>query len=159
MKSKNPRVDSSFIIHHSSFIIRPCYDARLFLLERCVATVELNKGNFEDAVIHNEMVIIDFWASWCGPCKSFAPVFEAASEQHPDIVFGKVNADDEQELAAAFSIRSIPFVMLMREKVVLFAQAGALPAEGLESVIRQARALDMAQVHKEVAEQQAQQQQ
>jgi len=105
------------------------------------------------------MVIIDFWASWCGPCKSFAPVFEAASEQHPDIVFGKVNADDEQELAAAFSIRSIPFVMLMREKVVLFAQAGALPAEGLESVIRQARALDMAQVHKEVAEQQAQQQQ
>jgi len=124
-----------------------------------VATVELNKGDFEDAVTQNEMVIIDFWASWCGPCKSFAPVFEAASEQHPDIVFGKVNADDEQELAAAFSIRSIPFVMLMRDKVVLFAQAGALPAEGLESVIRQARALDMAQVHKEVAEQQAQQQQ
>ena len=124
-----------------------------------MATVELNKGDFEDAVTQNEMVIIDFWASWCGPCKSFAPVFEAASEQHPDIVFGKVNADDEQELAAAFSIRSIPFVMLMREKVVLFAQAGALPAEGLESVIRQARALDMAQVHKEVAEQQAQQQQ
>lgn len=124
-----------------------------------MATVELNKGNFEDVVTQNEMVIIDFWASWCGPCKSFAPVFEAASGQHPDIVFGKVNADDEQELAAAFSIRSIPFVMLMREKVVLFAQAGALPAEGLESVIRQSRALDMAQVHKEVAEQQAQQQQ
>jgi len=124
-----------------------------------MATVELNKSNFEDVVTQNKMVIIDFWAAWCGPCKSFAPVFEAASEQHPDIVFGKVNADDEQELAAAFSIRSIPFVMLMREKVVLFAQAGALPAEGLESVIRQARALDMAQVHKEVAEQQAQQQQ
>jgi thioredoxin len=124
-----------------------------------VATVELNKSNFEDIVTQNEMVIIDFWAAWCGPCKSFAPVFEAASEQHPDIVFGKVNADDEQELAAAFSIRSIPFVMLMREKVVLFAQAGALPAEGLESVIRQARVLDIAQVHKEVAEQQAQQQQ
>ena len=124
-----------------------------------MATVELNKSNFEDVVTQNEMVIIDFWASWCGPCKSFAPVYEAASEQHPDIVFGKVNADDEQELAAAFSIRSIPFVMLMREKVVLFAQAGALPAEGLESVIRQARALDMGQVHKEVAEQQAQQQQ
>ena len=124
-----------------------------------MATVELNKSNFEDVVTQNEMVIIDFWAAWCGPCKSFAPVFEAASEQHPDIVFGKVNADDEQELAAAFSIRSIPFVMLMREKVVLFAQAGALPAEGLESVIRQARVLDIAQVHKEVAEQQAQQQQ
>jgi thioredoxin len=124
-----------------------------------VATVELNKGNFEDIVTQNEMVVIDFWASWCGPCKGFAPVFEAASEQHPDIVFGKVNADDEQELAAAFSIRSIPYVMLLCEKVVLFAQAGALPAEGLESVIRQARTLDMAQVHKEVSEQQAQQQQ
>jgi thioredoxin len=128
-------------------------------LERFVAIVEVNKGNFEDIVTQNEMVIIDFWASWCGPCKGFAPVFEAASEQHPNIVFGKVNADDEQELAAAFSIRSIPYVMLLCEKVVLFAQAGALPAEGLESVIRQARTLDMAQVHKEVAEQQAQQQQ
>jgi thioredoxin len=124
-----------------------------------MATAELNKGNFEDVVTQNEMVVIDFWASWCGPCRSFAPVFEAASEQHPDVVFGKVNADDEQELAATFSIRSIPYVMLLREKVVLFAQAGALPAEGLESVIRQARALDMAQVHKDVAEQQAQQQQ
>jgi thioredoxin 1 len=124
-----------------------------------MATVELTKSNFEDVVTKSDMVIIDFWASWCGPCKSFAPVFEAASEQHPDIVFGKVNADDEQELAAAFSIRSIPYVMMMREKVVLFAQAGALPAEGLESVIRQARALVMAQVHKEVAEQEAQQKQ
>ena len=124
-----------------------------------MATVELRKSNFEDVVGKNDLVIVDFWASWCGPCKSFAPVFEAASEQHPDIVFGKVNADSEQELAAAFSIRSIPFVMLFREKVVLFAQAGALPAQGLESVIRQARALDMAQVHKEIAEQQAQQQQ
>ena len=124
-----------------------------------MATVELNKDNFEDVVTQSNMVVIDFWASWCGPCKNFAPVFEAASEQHQDIVFGKVNSDDEQELAAAFSIRSIPYVMLLREKVVLFAQAGALPAEGLESVIRQARALDMAQVHKEVAEQQARQQQ
>jgi thioredoxin len=124
-----------------------------------MATVELTKDNFEGVVSKNDMVIIDFWASWCGPCKSFAPVFEAASEQHQDIVFCKVNADDEQELAGAFSIRSIPYVMLLREKVVLFAQSGALPAEGLESVIRQARALDMAQVHKEVAEQQAQQQQ
>ena len=124
-----------------------------------MATVELTKDKFEGTVTKNDMVIIDFWASWCGPCKSFAPVFEAASEQHQDIVFGKVNADDEQELAAAFSIRSIPYVMMLREKVVLFAQAGALPAEGLESLIRQARALDMAQVHKEVAEQQPPQQQ
>lgn len=124
-----------------------------------MATVELNKTNFEDFVTQNAMVIVDFWAAWCGPCRSFEPVFEAASEQHQDIVFGKVNADDEQELAAAFSIRSIPYVMLLREKVVLFAQAGALPAEGLESVIRQARSLDMAQIHKEIAEQQGQQQQ
>ena len=123
-----------------------------------MATIELTKENFEDTVTKNDMVIVDFWASWCGPCKNFAPVFESASEQHKDIVFGKVNADNEQELAGSFSIRSIPFVMLFREKVVLFAQPGALPAEGLESVIRQARALDMAQVHKEIAEQQAQQQ-
>ena len=123
-----------------------------------MATVELSKSNFEDVVMKNDLVIVDFWAAWCGPCKSFAPVFEAASEQYPNIVFGKVNADDEQELAAAFSVRSIPYVMLLREKVVLYAQAGALPAEGLESVIRQAREVDMAQVHKEVAEQQAQQQ-
>lgn len=124
-----------------------------------MATVELNRSNFEQVVTGNDIVIVDFWAPWCGPCRSFEPVFEAASEQHQDIVFGKVNSDDEQELAAAFSIRSIPYVMLLREKVVLFAQAGALPAEGLESVIRQARALDMAQVHREIAEQQAQQQQ
>jgi thioredoxin 1 len=119
-----------------------------------MATVELTKSNFEDVVTKNDMVIVDFWAPWCGPCRGFAPVFESASEQHKDIVFGKVNADNEQELAGTFSIRSIPFVMFFREKVVLFSQAGALPAEGLESVIRQARALDMAQVHKEIAEQQ-----
>ena len=122
-----------------------------------MATVELTKDNFEDVVTRNDMVVVDFWASWCGPCKSFAPVFEAASEKHGDIVFAKVNADDQQELAAAFNIRSIPFVMFFREKVVLFAQPGALPAEGLESVISQARALDMAEVHKEVAGQERQQ--
>lgn len=124
-----------------------------------MATVELTKENFEEAITKNDMVIVDFWASWCGPCKSFAPIFEAASEKHGGVVFGKVDSDAQQELAAAFNIRSIPFVMLFREKVVLFAQAGVLPPDGLESLINQARALDMAQVHKEIAEQQAQQQQ
>lgn len=120
-----------------------------------MATIELTKENFEETVGRNQMVIVDFWAAWCGPCRGFAPVFEAASAKHADIVFGKVNTEEQQELAAVFSIRSIPYVVLLRENVVLFAQAGALPAEGLESVIQQARALDMAQVHKEVAEQQA----
>jgi thioredoxin 1 len=124
-----------------------------------MATIDLTKNNFEDIVRKNDMVVVDFWASWCGPCRGFAPVFDAASEKHQDIVFGKVNADDEQELAGTFGIRSIPYVMVMREKVVVFAQAGALPVEGLESIIRQVRALDMAQVHQDIAEQQAQQQQ
>jgi thioredoxin 1 len=120
-----------------------------------MATLELTKDNFEETVTGNQMVIIDFWAPWCGPCRGFAPVFEAASEKHADIVFAKVNADEQQELSSEFSIRSIPFIMLLRENVVVFAQAGALPREGLESVIEQARALDMAKIHKEIAEEQA----
>jgi thioredoxin len=121
-----------------------------------MATVEVTKETFEAAVGRRDMALLDFWAPWCGPCRSFGPVFEAASEKHPDVVFGKINADEQQELAAAFNVRSIPYVMLMRERVVVFAQAGALPPEGLESIIEQARALDMKAVHKEIAEQQAQ---
>ena len=117
-----------------------------------MATVELTKENFEQVVTTNPMVVVDFWAPWCGPCKGFAPVFEGASEQHEDVVFAKVNTDDEQEIAAAFGIRSIPTLMVFREKVLLFQQAGALPASALEQVLEQAKALDMEQVHKEIAE-------
>lgn len=117
-----------------------------------MATVELTKDNFEEVVTGNDTVIVDFWAPWCGPCKGFAPVFEQASEAHADVVFAKVNTDQQQELAAAFNIRSIPTLMLFREKVVLFQQAGALPASALEQVLTQAKALDMEQVHKEIRE-------
>jgi thioredoxin 1 len=120
--------------------------------------VELTKDSFVDAVVQNDIVIVDFWAPWCGPCRGFAPVFEAASEKHPDVVFAKVNTDEEPELAGHFAIRSIPTLMVFREQVIVFLQAGALPAHGLESVIAQTRALDMAQVHREIAEREAQQQ-
>ncbi len=123
-----------------------------------MATIDLTKDNFEEVVTGNDMVIIDFWAPWCGPCRGFAPVFEAASEKYPDIVFAKINSDEEQELAGHFGIRSIPTLMIFREKVILYSEAGALPASGLDSVISQASALDMAKVHAEIAQQQAQQQ-
>jgi thioredoxin len=117
-----------------------------------MATIALTKDNFEQVVNGNDMVLVDFWAPWCGPCKGFAPVFEASSEKHTDIVFGKVNTDDEQDLAASFNIRSIPTLMFFREKVILFSQAGALPGSALEQVITQGRELDMAMVHKEIAD-------
>jgi len=122
-----------------------------------MATVELTKDNFEDVVTKNDLIVVDFWAPWCGPCKGFAPVFEAASEKHPGVVFAKVNTDAEQDLAGHFAIRSIPTIMVFREKVVLFSQGGALPAEGLESIISQAQALDMKQVHEDIAKQEKEQ--
>ena len=118
-----------------------------------MATVELTKDNFEQTVNGNPIVIVDFWAPWCGPCKGFAPVFEQASDAHPDVVFAKVNTDEQQELAGSFNIRSIPTLMVFREKVILFQQAGALPGSALEQVLTQAKTLDMAKVHQEIAEQ------
>ena len=121
-----------------------------------MATVALTKDNFEQVVTGNDTVIVDFWAPWCGPCRSFAPTFEAASEKHPGVVFAKVNTEEEPELAGGFNIRSIPTLMVFREKVILFSQPGALPASQLETVVTQAQALDMAEVHRQIAEEEAQ---
>jgi thioredoxin 1 len=118
-----------------------------------VATLDLTQENFDQTITGNAMVIVDFWAPWCGPCRGFAPVYEKASEAHPDVVFAKVNTDEQQELAGAFGIRSIPTLMVFREKVILFQQAGALPGNALEQVITQAKSVDMAKVHEEIRNQ------
>ena len=117
-----------------------------------MATIEVTKENFEEVITKNKIVILDFWAAWCGPCKAFAPTFEAASEKNPDVVFGKVNTEEQQELAGHFQIRSIPNVVLFREQVMLFGQPGAMPAAGIDSVIGQAKGLDMDKVRAEIAE-------
>lgn len=120
------------------------------------STVELTKENFDETVTDNDFVLIDFWASWCGPCRQFAPVYEKAAEENPDLVFGKVDTEAQPELAQAFHIQSIPTLMIVRDRVAVFAQPGALPEAALKDVIGQARNLDMDEVHKAVAEQQAQ---
>lgn len=118
-----------------------------------MATVALTKENFDETVKDNETVIVDFWAEWCGPCRSFAPTFESASEEHEDIVFGKVDTEDQQELAQAFGIRSIPTLMVFRDQVILYAQPGALPGNMLEDLIGQVKAIDMDEVRSQIAEQ------
>jgi thioredoxin len=117
-----------------------------------MATLTLTKDTFEETVAGNDIVLVDFWASWCGPCKMFAPVFEQSAERHTDITFGKVDTEDQPELAGALGIMSIPTLMIFREGIAVFAQPGALPEASLESLIEQVEALDMDEVRQALAE-------
>ncbi len=116
-----------------------------------MAVVDLTEENFEQTILNNDFVVIDFWAPWCGPCRGFAPVYEAAAEKHADIVFAKVNTEEHQGLAGHFQIRSIPTLMIFREHVIIYAQPGALPAGAFDDLIARAKEIDMAKVHEEIA--------
>ena len=120
-----------------------------------MAVVELTDDSFEKAVTDNNFVIVDFWAPWCGPCKSFAPTYEKVSEDHPDIVFAKVNTEEQQQVAAHFQIRSIPTLMIFRDQVIIFSQAGALPEGSFRELIQKASELDMDEVRKQIEAEQA----
>ena len=119
-----------------------------------MSTIDLNQNTFQEAIQGDKPLIVDFWAPWCGPCRNFAPVFEEASNQHEDVVFAKINTEEEQELAAGLKIRSIPTLMVFREQVLLFSQAGALSPAQLQSLIEQVKEVDMEQVHADIAAQQ-----
>lgn len=121
-----------------------------------MGTIDLGADTFEKAIGEHDILLVDWWASWCGPCRMFAPVYEAASEQHPDVTFASVNTEEEQGLSSAAGIRSIPTLMAFREGVLVFSRAGALPADALEELIAGVKGLDMEMVHQKVAEQEAQ---
>lgn len=116
-----------------------------------MATLELNTDNFQQTINSNATVIVDFWAPWCAPCRAFAPTFEAASEKRADIIFAKVNTEEQQDIAAAFNIRSIPTLMVFRDQIIIYSEAGSLPASAFEKLIEQAMALDMDTVRAEIA--------
>lgn len=116
-----------------------------------MATIELTEANFEKTITDNDIVLVDFWAPWCAPCRSFAPTYESVSEKYPDVVFAKVNTEEQQALGGHFQIRSIPTLMIFREQIIIFSQAGSLPASALEDVIGKAKELDMEMVRKEIA--------
>ena len=119
-----------------------------------MAVVALTKDNFQSTINDNDFVIVDFWATWCGPCRSFAPIYEKVSEAHADVVFAKINTEEEQDLAASFQIRSIPTLMMFREQIVIFSQPGMMPEPAFEKLISQAKDLDMDDVRRQVEEQQ-----